>query len=101
MVPIPMHVWEVIRTLAAPDLSLAAITDYELQSLAEEQVDRYIARYEEDKDKEHARGLYYGAARPRDEQVAEALKELNEQRTEQREICAAVEAIRKKNRPRN
>lgn len=74
-VPIPVHVWEVIRKCGGVDLALAEKTDEELRSHVEHEVDERIRRYEETEPQ--AKGLVallgsipYGRAdEPRAEQL--------------------------------
>jgi hypothetical protein len=94
MVPIPIHIWEVIRHQGGADLSLATKTDSELESLAAERVDKRIEGYAQSKENGLRRFLYFGADRPRDEQLAEELERLRARRKEQQEIAAAIEEIR-------
>jgi hypothetical protein len=102
-VPIPLPIWEVIRTLGGvEDFSLVEASDNELQALAEADVEARIAAYEGDpnRDAPQQAWVHSGADRPREEQVAEALDELRASRQQQQEIQAAIQAIREKNRPR-
>lgn len=98
MVPIPVHIWEVIRTQRGIDMSLVDKTDAEIEALAGKQVDEHIAYYAEHKDNATIRALYQDAERPREEQVAETLQRLHSERRQQQEISAAIEEIRMKNR---
>ena len=98
MVPIPIHIWESIRHYGAPDLSLAALTDDELDALATSKVDEHIEGYRQAKDDRIRLIGYFGADRPRDEQILEMRSTLEAQRKEQQEISAAIEEIRSANR---
>ena len=98
MVPIPIHIWESIRHHGGPDLSLALLTDTELDSLAQANVDKRIEVYRQAK-KDRIRLIgYFGADRPRDEQLLEEQSKLAAKRQEQQEISAAIEEIRTANR---
>jgi hypothetical protein len=102
-VPIPLAIWEVIRTLGGvEDLSLVETSDDELRALAEADVDAGIAAYESDPDRDTPQRawVHSGANRPREEQVAEALEEYQASRQRQQEIHAAIQIIRNKNRSR-
>jgi len=100
-VPIPLSIWEVIRTLGGvEDLSLVQASDERLRVLAETDVDARIAAYQSDPDRESPQRAWFhsGADLPREEQVAEALGEYRASRQQQREIHAAIQAIRNENR---
>jgi hypothetical protein len=101
MVPIPIHIWEVIRRFGGVDLSLADKSDEEMQALVEAEIDERIARYEQSRGTNTIASLrYFGADRPREEQIAEAIEENHASRREQREIQAAIRELEEKNRPR-
>jgi hypothetical protein len=63
-------------------------------------LDESIAAYETDPDRDAPQRAWFhsGADRPREEQMAEALDEYQASRQQQREIHAAIQAIRDKNR---
>src|SRR5262245_3036207 len=48
MVPIPVHIWEVIRRYAGVDLSFADKTDEEVRTYVEHEVDERIADYNQE-----------------------------------------------------
>jgi len=103
MVPIPIHIWEVIRRLGAARLDLADRTDEELRAEVEAEVDRRVAEYR-DAIRKDERGaawvslcgslLYGGADDPREEQVARGLEYFTAERRRQREVVAAVEKLK-------
>jgi hypothetical protein len=96
MVKIPAAIWEVIRHLGAPDLSLAGLTDDMIRERAEAQADRNIAHHAEFAGSSGRESLSraWGWDHPRDEQVAEINATLFEQRAGQRRLAAEIEAIR-------
>ena len=77
MLPIPVHVWEVIRRYPGVDLKYADRTDAEIRLHVEREVDERLKLYEE-ADK-RSKGLVslsgslaFGTAdQPRDQQIAE------------------------------
>lgn len=102
MVPIPIHIWEVIRHEGGADLSLANKTDDDLRRMAEEQVDECIKRYEESEENSFYRKISFGADKPRNEQIAETLQRLTANRKQQQEIVAAIEEVKAMNeKPEN
>jgi hypothetical protein len=104
MVPIPVHIWEVIRHYPGVDLSFAEKTDDDLHRYVEQEVDERIKRYQEAN--ENAKGLVrmfgslaYGSAdEPREQQVAEGLAHFTELRDHQRQIKEAIVELEEKNR---
>ena len=104
MVPIPVHIWEVIRQYSGVDLSFAEKTDEDLQRYVEQEVNVRIKRYQEAN--ENAKGLVsmfgslaYGAAdEPRAQQVADGLAHFTKVREHQRQIKEAIVALEGQNR---
>ena len=47
MIPIPVHVWEVIRRYPGIDLKYADRTDAEIRRYVEQEVDKRLKMYEE------------------------------------------------------
>ena len=96
MVPIPVHVWEVIRQYPGIDLTYADKTDAKLSQLVEQQVDDRIKQYAEADEK--AKGLVslsgslaFGAPdKPREQQIAAGLAYFSEVRTHQLQIKQAI-----------
>ena len=76
MVPIPVHVWEVIRRYPGIDLEHAEKTDIDIREYVEQEVDKRLKLYEEAGERSKALvslsgSLVFGAAdHPRAEQVA-------------------------------
>jgi hypothetical protein len=104
MVPIPVHIWEVIRQYSGVDLSFAEKTDEELQRYVEQEVDDRIKRYQEAH--ENAKGLVslfgslaYGAAdEPREKQIGEGLAHFTKVREHQRQIKEVIVELEEQNR---
>jgi|SRR5581483_1003167 len=104
MVPIPVHIWEVIRHYPSVDLSFAEKTDEDLQRYVEQEVEERIKRYQEAH--ENAKGLVrmfgslaYGSAdEPQERQIAEGLAHFTKVREHQRQIKAAIVELEKQNR---
>jgi hypothetical protein len=104
MVPIPVHIWEVIRHYSGVDLSFAEKTDEDLRRYVEQEVDERIKRYQEAHEK--AKGLVslfgslaYGAAdEPRAKQIEEGLAHFTKVREHQRQIKEAIVELEEQNR---
>ncbi len=103
MVPIPVHIWEVIRRYAGVDLSLAEKTDDELRDVVEQEVDERIQRYRDSQQHGHtvmriAGALVYGMAdEPRDQQIAAGLEYFTKQRAHQQQIKQAIAELEQLN----
>jgi len=84
MVPIPIHIWEVIRKYGAPDLSLVDKTDEEQQNPSA--LNNYFG------------SLAYGAASDsRSAQIQRGIEYYQARRRDQQEIKAAINALEAKN----
>ena len=76
MVPIPVHIWELIRRYPGIDLKYADKTDAELRLHVEREVDERLTHYEEANERSKglvslAGSLPFGTAdQPRDQQIA-------------------------------
>ena len=102
-VPIPVHLWETIRHLGGARLDLVQCTDEQLARMVEEEVDRRSAEYLV-AERERAGGgglvriadsLAYGFADdPRAEQMERGLAYFTAERKRQREVQAAISALR-------
>lgn len=100
MVPIPTHIWEVIRKHPGVDLSLVDKTDDELRSQVEHSVDERIAEYSQ-LDDQKRKGLFrifgsltYGEiGSPREQQVERGVNHFMELRERQRQIKRAIEEL--------
>lgn len=103
MVPIPVHIWEVIRHYEGVDLSLADKTDEELQQYVEQEVDERITRYNEADDKAKSLiaflgSLVYGTAdSPREEQIQQGMEYFTDRREHQRQIKQAIAELKQRN----
>ncbi len=100
MVPIPIHIWEVIRKYGAPDLSLVDKTDEELLAKVEKYVDERIKEYEQNPSalNNYFGSLAYGAASdPRSEQIQRGIEYYQARRRDQQEIKSAINALEAKN----
>lgn len=104
MVPIPIHIWEVIRKRGAPDLSLVDKSDEELLIQIEQDVNERIRAYEQDPTSFAAffGCIPYGkASNPRSEQVQRGMEYYKARRQRQQEIKAAVDELEENNRRLN
>lgn len=103
MVPIPVHIWEVIRRYSGVDLSYADKTDDELRQFVEQEVDERIERFRTAEQRGHsilriAGALVYGMAdEPRDQQIAAGLNYFTKQREHQQQIKQAVAELERVN----
>jgi hypothetical protein len=103
MIPIPLHIWEVIRQYSGIDLSFADYTDDQLRQYVENQVDEHIKRYEEADTNSKglirlAGSLVYGMVElPRNEQIQNGLAYYTHQREHQRQISQAIESLKQLN----
>ena len=103
MVPIPVHIWEVIRRHPGVDLQLANKTDDELRQHVEQIVDERLKRYQEAD--EHAKGLaalagaltFGRADQPREAQLAAGLEHYTHLREHQRQIQQAIAGLEQAN----
>jgi hypothetical protein len=104
MVPIPVHIWEVIRQYPGVDLSFAEKTDAELEQYVEQEVNERVRQYQEAS--ENAKGLvslcgalvYGSAEEPREQQIARGLEYFTNMRAHQRQIQAAIAELEQQNK---
>ncbi|MBM4258013.1 MAG: hypothetical protein FJ147_19235 [Deltaproteobacteria bacterium] len=104
MVPIPVHIWEVIRQYPGVDLSFAERTDAELAQFVEQEVEERMRLYQQAS--ENAKGLVslcgalvYGSAdEPREQQIARGLEHFATMRAHQRPIQAAIAELEQQNK---
>ncbi len=106
MVPIPVHIWEVIREFPGVRLDLADLTDAQIQEKVEKEVDERICEWKEAKKRGEkgiwrwVGGLQFGDAdSPRAEQVRKGREWYRGQRKWEREVKAAIEKLRWENSP--
>lgn len=103
MVPIPVHVWEVVRRYPGIDLEHAEKTDTEIREYVEQEVDKRLKLYEEAGERSKALvslsgSLAFGTAdRPRAEQVAAGVEYFTRVREHQRQIKSAIEELEQTN----
>jgi hypothetical protein len=103
MVPIPVHIWEVIRRYPGVDLEYAEKTDDEIRLYVEREVDERIKRYAESSARSKgllslAGSLVYGAAdQPRQKQIDAGIEHFTKLREHQRQIKQAVEELEQAN----
>ena len=96
MVPIPMHIWEVIRRYPSVDLSLADKTDEELRRHVEQTVDERLKRFQEADERTKsltalAGSLTLGSVdQPREAQLTAGLEHYTRLREHQRQIQQAI-----------
>jgi hypothetical protein len=103
MVPIPIHVWEVIRHYPGIDLKYADKTDAELRQLVEQEVDKRLKLY--DQGNEGTKGLVslcgalaFGRAdQPREQQIAAGIEYFTELRKHRQQIKQAIEELKRAN----
>jgi hypothetical protein len=99
MVPIPVHIWEVIRRYPGVDLKYADKTDAEIRSYVEEEVDERIKRYAEAGETSKglvllAGSLIFGMAdQPRNQQITSGVEYFAKVRQHQREVKRAIEEL--------
>jgi hypothetical protein len=100
VVPIPVHIWEVIRAFAGVDLSWADWTDEELRAYVERRVDERLARAAQAGSDSVARllgmAIYGDLDAPREEQIARGIRHAERERDHQRQIVAAIEELRRR-----
>jgi hypothetical protein len=104
MMPIPIHIWEVIRQYQGIDLSWAAKTDEEIMRHVEQEVDRRIEKYQQADDEKHQRliallgAIPYGSAdTPRQQQIDLGIAYFHRLREHQQQIKQAIEQLEKIN----
>lgn len=100
MVPIPIHIWEVIRKRGAPDLSFVGKTDAELLTLAEQRIDARIADYSQYQGETGFKAyLFHQIDAPRDKLIADEVERYHERRKFQEEIQAEIDTLEAKLKP--
>ncbi len=80
ILPIPIHIWEVIRHLGGARLDLVGKTDEDLLAMVEGEVDARIAEYQ--------------AEKPREEQIVRGMEYFRGEQQRQREVRDAIEKLR-------
>lgn len=106
MVPIPVHIWEVIRQYQGVDLSWADKTDGELIQYVEQEVNERIKRYQEaEPEKGKSLMAFFGslafgtADSPRSEQIEQGVKYFKRLREHQQQIKQAIQELERTNKP--
>jgi hypothetical protein len=103
MIPIPVHVWEVIRRYPGIDLKYADRTDAEIRRYVQQEVNERLKMYEEADEKSKglvsvSGALAFGTAdQRRDQQVAAGVKYFTKVREHQRQIKQAIEELEQAN----
>ena len=104
MVPIPVHIWEVIRKYGGAELSWADKTNEEIIRYVEQEVNQRIQQYQqaEDEKGKHLIALLgsfpFGMAdTPRSEQIEKGVEYFKRLREHQQQIKQAIEELEKTN----
>jgi hypothetical protein len=103
MVPIPIHIWEVIRQYRGTELTYAAKTDAELSEYVEHEVAERLARFETADEKSRnlvsvlGSGVYGRADDPRERQIAAGIEYFTKVREHEQQIKQAIEELQKMN----
>ena len=107
MMPIPVHIWEVIRKYEGVNLSWASQTDEEILQYVEKEVDERIERYqqtEEEKGKQLMAllgSIPFGTADiPRCEQIEQGVSYFKKLREHQQQIKQAIQELEQMNKSR-
>jgi hypothetical protein len=105
MMPIPIHIWEVIRKYKGIDLSWASRTDEEILRYVEEEVDKRIQKYQQAENEKNQRliallgSMPYGSAdTSRQQQIEKGIDYFKSLREHQQEIKQAIEDLEKTNK---
>ena len=106
MVPIPIHIWEVIRHYPGIDLAFAEKTDDEIHHYVEQKVDERLKEYRDADPRAKglialAGSLCYGTAdAPREQQIEAGMAYFTQVREHQRQIARAIaELVQMNERP--
>lgn len=107
MVPIPVHIWEVIRRYPGIDLRYADKTDEELRAYVAHEVDDRIRYYEQAA--ERAKGLaslsgalaFGPADQPREQQIAVGIEYFTKVREHQQQVKEAIAKLEQANPKRS
>ncbi len=106
MVPIPIHVWEVIRRFPGIDFKYAERTDTEIRLYVEQEVDERLKLYEGADGRSKglvslSGSLAFGTAdQPRDQQITTGVEYFTKVREHQRQIKQAIEELDQTNSKR-
>ncbi len=104
MMPIPVHIWEIIRQYEGTDLSWASRTDDEIAQYVEQEVDKRIQKLKEAENEKSKRliallgSMPYGMADiPRQQQIEKGIAYFESLREHQQQICQAIEELKQIN----
>ena len=104
MMPIPVHIWEVIRQYEGTDLSWASKTDEEIVRYVEQEVDKQIQKYKQAENEKSKRLIallgsipYGNADTPRQQQIEKGIAYFKSLREHQQQICQAIEELKQTN----
>jgi hypothetical protein len=106
MVPIPVHIWEVIRRYPGTDLKYVDRTDVEIRLYVEKEVDERLKLYEQADERSKglvslSGSLIFGTAdQPRDQQIAAGVEYFTKVREHQRQVKQAIEELERANSKR-
>jgi hypothetical protein len=106
MVPIPVHIWEVIRRYPGIDLKYANKTDAEIRQYVDQEVDERLEQHENAKERSKALvsltgSLAFGTAhQPREQRIAAGVEYYTKVREHQRKIKEAIAELERANRKR-
>ncbi|MGK7899322.1 MAG: hypothetical protein AB4372_38325 [Xenococcus sp. (in: cyanobacteria)] len=104
MMPIPVHIWEVIRQYEGTDLSWASKTDEEIVRYVEQEVDKRIKKLKEAENEKSKRliallgSMPYGMAdTSRQQQIEKGIAYFKSLREHQQQICQAIKELKQTN----
>ena len=104
MIPIPVHIWEVIRQYEGTNLSWANTTEEEIVRYVEQQVDERIQKYQQGENEQNKRliallgSMPYGMAdTPRQQQIEQGIAHFKNLREHQLQIKSAIAALKQTN----
>ena len=103
-VPIPVHIWEVIRQYEGIDLSWAEPTDEEIREYVEKEVDARIKKYQEAENESQKNMIslcgsltFGGADEPRQEQIKKGIEQYQGLKKHQQQVKKAIQQLRDQN----
>ena len=104
MIPISVHIWEVIRQYEGTDLSWADTTEEEIARYVEQQVDERIQKYQQAENEPNKRLIallgsipYGGADTPRQQQIEQGITYFKNLREHQLQIKSAIADLKQTN----
>ena len=104
MIPIPVHIWEVIRQYEGTDLSWANTTEEEIVRYVEQQVDERIQKYQQAENDNNKRLIallgsipYGGADTPRQQQIEQGIAYFKNLKKHQLQIKIAIADLKQTN----